>query len=157
MSATITFDPDAFLATFPEFASSTSPARCTLMFGLASGAILDNTGAGPVQDSNVLTNLFYLLVAHLLLIFGTADAPIGDNRPPGRLSSATEGTITNAFEYQIPQGSSMSAWFNQTKYGAMYWMATALYRSARYFASGNSGIGRAQAYDSVPFYLPGGV
>lgn len=151
----VTFDPAAFAAAYPEFAS-VSTARTTSMFNLAAATILDNTNNSPVMDLTYRTQLFYLLVGHLLLTFGSAPTT-PDNTPPGRISSATQGTITTQFEYIIPQGSMLAPWFLQTKYGAMYWTATAPFRSAIYVANGASGIGRAIAYGSVPFDIPGGV
>ena len=151
----VVFDPAAFAQAFPEF-TSVPQARTTMLFNLAESTILDNTDNSPVMSLDLRTNLFYLLVAHLLLVFGSAPTT-PDNTPPGRLSSATEGTITTAFEYLMPPGSAMAPWFLQTKYGAMYWTATAPYRSARIIANGDSGIGRAVAYGSVPYNVPGGV
>jgi hypothetical protein len=151
----VTFDPAAFAAAYPEFAS-VAQARTTMLFGLAAATILDNTDGSPVMDINLRTQLFYLLVGHLLLVFGSAPTT-PDNTPPGRVASATQGTITTSFEYTMPQGSAMAPWFLQTKYGAMYWTATAPYRSARIIANGESGIGRAIAYGSVPYDVPGGV
>jgi hypothetical protein len=57
----------------------------------------------------------------------------------------------------MPVGSAMAAWYCQTGYGLEFWTASAPYRSARYMASGNSGIGRAQAYDGYPVNVPGGI
>jgi hypothetical protein len=153
--AVVVFDPAAFVATYPEF-TGVDPARLTSMFTVAEQSILDNTDNSPVMDINVRTQLFYLLVGHLLLIFGIAPTS-PDNTPPGRLSSATEGTITTAFEYIMPAGSGLAPWFLQTKYGAMYWMMTAPYRSALYIANGSSGIGAAIAYGSTIPSLPNGL
>lgn len=157
----IVFDPVAFLATYPEFSTApntVSQARATLMFTIAENAILDNTDGSPVMDPNYRTQLFYMLVAHLLLLFGTSDTPTLNNAPPGRISSATQGTVTSQFEYIIPQGSAMAAWFLQTKYGALFWTATARFRSARIYQNGQSGIGMAQSYGAPTiFTLPGGV
>ena len=152
----VTFVPANFFLAYPEFASM-DPARATLMFTIASQAILDNTDNSPVMDLNYRTQLFYMLIGHLLLLFGTADPTTPNNRPPGRVTNATEGTITTAFGYDIPTGSSMAPWFNQTKYGALYWMATAQFRSMQYYAAGSSGVGFAKAYGVLPFNIPGGV
>lgn len=151
----VVFDPVAFAAAYPEFAS-VPQARTTMLFDLAAATILDNTDNSPVMSLDLRTQLFYLLVAHLLLVFGSAPTT-PNNQPPGRISSATQGTITTAFEYIAPPGSAMAPWFLQTKYGAMYWTATAPFRSARIIANGDSGIGRAIAYGSVPYNVPGGV
>lgn len=156
----VVFDPTEFKLVYPEFASGvgdTPDARCTAMFQLAEATILDNTANSPVMDLTFRTQLFYMLVAHLLLLFGTGAAPTLNNAPPGRVSSATQGTVSSAFEYNIPSGSAMAAWFLQTKYGALYWTTTARFRSAQYFASGNSGIGTARAYGANQFNVPGGV
>jgi hypothetical protein len=152
----VIFDPVAFATAYPEFAGVSS-ARSTDMFNIAQYSLLDNSNNSPVMDLNYRTQLFFMLVAHMLLIFGTQDAPTLNNAPPGRLSSATEGTVTSAFEYNLPVGSAMAAWFIQTKYGAMYWTATAMFRSARYFANGHSGIGYARAYGAPSIVIPGGV
>lgn len=155
--AVVTFVPAAFRTAYPEFTAVTD-ARATDMFTISSMSILDNTDNSPVMDVNQRTQLFYMLVAHMLLILGTSDTPLLNNAPPGRLSSATQGTVTSQFEYLIAPGSSMSAWFTQTKYGAMYWMATARFRSARIYANGNSGIGYAKAYGQPTIQTtPGGV
>jgi len=153
--AIVTFDPTAFRAEYPEFAS-VSDARADNMFLIASQALLDNVDNNPQMDPTFRTQLFYMLVAHLLLIFGDSDAPTANNAPPGRLNSATEGTVSSQFEYILPQGSAMAAWFVQTKYGAMYWTATARFRSARYFGL-SSGVGFSKAYGAPYFNIPGGV
>lgn len=154
--AVVTFDPSAFKAEYPEF-SGASDARCTNMFTIASQAYLDNTDNSPVMDVNYRTQLFYMLVAHLLLMLQTSDAPTLNNAPPGRLNNASEGTVSSAFEYDLPAGSAMAAWFVQTKYGAMYWTSTARFRSTIYIANGSSGIGAARAYGFQTFNVPGGV
>lgn len=158
--AIVCFDPKEFKLAYPDF-SDVSDARLMGLFYLAESTLLDNTDNSPVMNTQLRSMLFELLVAHLLLLFGISDTQGAgqqpNNRPPGRIASATQGTITTAFDYDIPKGSAMAAWYQQTKYGAMYWMATAPYRSARYIASGSSGIGRAKAYGVPPVYRPGGV
>ena len=154
--AVITFDPSDFKATYPEF-SSVSDARCTIMFAIAEQSILDNTDGSPVMDVDYRTQLFYMLVAHLLLIFGVSDTPTANNTPPGRISNATEGTVSFASEYKVPEGSMMAAWFLQTKYGAMYWTVTARFRSATYIALGGSGVGYSKAFGVPVPNIPGGI
>jgi hypothetical protein len=154
--AVITFVPADFKAAYPEFAA-VSDARCNIMFMIASQSILDNTDGSPVMDVDYRTQLFYMLVAHLLLIFGVSDTPVANNAPPGRINSATEGTVTFGSEYNIPDGSMMAAWFLQTKYGAMYWTVTARFRSATYIALGSSGVGAAKAFGVPIPNVPGGI
>ena len=150
--AVVTFDPTAFKAEYPEFAAVTD-ARATVMFTMAEQSMLDNTDNSPVMDVDFRTQLFYMLVAHLLTILGAAPTT-PTNTPPGRISQATEGTITAAFEYVMPVGSAIAPWFLQTKYGAMYWTFTAPFRSMKYAVNGGSGIGFAIAYGSHPVFIP---
>lgn len=155
--AIVVFDPTAFKAIYPEF--TTYPdARCVAMFGLAAGSLLDNTDNSPVMSLDVRTNLFYLLVAHLLSLFGAGGVKPGSGAPPGRLSTATQGSVTAGFEYTLPAGSALAPWYLQTGYGALYWTAIAPYRSARYIANGDSGIGFSRNYDR-PYWprVPGGI
>lgn len=155
--AIVTFDPAAFKIAYPEFATYVD-ARLQLFFDMAAQSILDNTDGSPVMDISYRTQLFNMLVAHLCQLFGSGTGtPTGSAAPPGRISSATEGTVSSSFEYILPPGSAMAAWFNQTKFGAMYWMATARFRSAQYFAFGNSGVGISKDFLMPPLQLPGGV
>lgn len=152
--AIVVFVPADFKAAYPEFIA-VPDARCTVMFDLAAQAILDNTDNSPVMALDYRTQLFWLLVAHMLTLFAVgAD---GSERPVGRLDSATEGSVSTGFAYDLPAGSAMAAWFNQTKYGALYWMMTAQFRSLRYFVSGNSGIEDARKFNAPPFNVAGGV
>lgn len=152
--AIVVFDPAAFIAAYPEFASVPT-GRTTAMFTLAEQSILDNTDNSPVVDVDFRTQLFYMLVAHLLTLLGGAPTT-PTNTPPGRISTATEGTVTAAFEYILPPGSALAPWFIQTKYGAMYWTLTVPFRSMLYAYNGGSGIGFAIAYGAVPFNVPEG-
>lgn len=150
----VTFNFDNFALEYPEFAT-VNPVRAQSMFNLAQTTLLDNTGGSPVKDPVAMAQYFNMLVAHLLTIFGATAPPRANNTPVGRMSAATQGTVNVSFEYKIPEGSAIAAWYNTTQYGAMYWMATARYRSARYMASGSSGIGRSHAYGSTPVVIPG--
>ena len=152
--AIVVFVPADFKAAYPEFAAI-SDARCTVMFTMAAQAILDNTDNSPVMALDYRTQLFYLLVAHLLTLF--AVAADGSERPVGRVDTATEGSVSVGFAYELPPGSAMAAWFNQTKYGALYWMMTAQFRSMKYFVAGDSGLGDARNFRAAPFNVPAGV
>ncbi len=155
--AQVVFDPVAFVAEYPEFTPVTNP-RMQTMFDIAQQSLLDNTDNSPVMDIPYRTQLFYMLVAHLLTIYKAVPTQgQGNSRPPGRISTATEGTVTSGFEYNMPTGSGMAAWYIQTPYGAMFWTATAQFRSAIYMQAGSSGIGYARAFGAPPFNLPGGV
>lgn len=153
----VTFVPADFKAAYPEF-TAVPDARLSTLFTMAEQSMLDNTDGSPVMDVNYRTQLFWLLVAHLAVLFGPGSAAgSATNTPPGRLSSATEGTVSSSFEYNMPTGSAMVAWYLQTKYGALFWTMTAQFRSAIYYAAGNSGVGFARAFASPPYNVPGGI
>jgi hypothetical protein len=152
--AIVTFVPADFKAAYPEFVA-VPDARCTVMFTMAEQAILDNTDNSPVMALDYRSQLFWLLVAHMLTLF--AIGADGSERPVGRVDTATEGTVSVGFAYELPQGSAMSPWFNQTKYGAMYWMMTAQFRSMKYFVTGDSGLSDARKFNAPPFNVPAGV
>lgn len=152
--AIVAFVPADFKAAYPEFVLI-DDARCTIMFTMAAQAILDNTDNSPVMALDYRTQLFWLLVAHLLTLF--AIGADGSERPVGRVDTATEGSVSVGFAYELPAGSAMAAWFNQTKYGALYWMMTAQYRSMKYFVAGDGGVGFSRNFRAAPFDVPAGT
>lgn len=145
--AVVVFDPVQFKIAFPEF-QAVPDARLLVLFQVAQG-MLDNTDASIVVDLQQRTTMFWYLVAHLLTLYGTGvSSSAGGGGPSGvvgRLSTATEGTVTASYEFNIPASAS-AAWWNQTQYGATYWMMMAPYRSFRYVAAGFAGIGHAIDY-----------
>ena len=163
MGAVVTFDPVAFTTAFPEFATVPA-ARLQLLFTIAE-SLLDNTGGGPVDDPTQLTVYFQLLVAHLLTLFGpsvttgsqTGGVAGSPNAPVGRLSDATEGTVSVSYDFPVTPDNPSQAWYAQTKYGAMYWTATVRYRSFRYATLGNCGTGYSKDFLTPPWRLPGGL
>jgi hypothetical protein len=163
MGVVVTFNPANFQAEFPEFANVPT-ARLNMLATLATQTVFDNTGAGPVNDPNYALQLLNLLVAHLLTLFGpsvTAAGTLGGNsqspgQPLGRLESASQGSVSASYGYNVPTSPS-GPWFQQTQYGAMYWMATAQFRSFVYVPSGCSGTGYAVDYLYPTYNIPGGV
>lgn len=144
--AVVIFVPADFKVAFPEFAA-VPDLRLTTTFAAAT-AILDNTDASPVVDVEQRQAMFYYLVAHLLTLFGTTvagSAGAGPSGVVGRLSSATEGSVSSSFEMNVPPNAS-AAWWNQTQYGATFWLMTLPYRSFRYVPSGRSGVGQSLDY-----------
>ena len=125
--AVVVFDPTGFVAQFPEFASLSTE----VLTGCFSQATLfcNNTGASVVTDLSTRTQLLWLLTAHLAkLFYGTnCEAP---SDLVGRVALAKEGTVHVSADIGPPSGS--AAWYNQTRYGAMYWAATVRYRTMRY-------------------------
>lgn len=124
------FDPVAFKVRYPQFVAVGSPLL-TACFADA-GLYLSNTDASPVQDIARRTSYLWMLTAHIAYLDG-ALSPDGSPPPVGRLSSATEGSVSISAEY-LPATPGSGAWFNQTTWGAMFWQATASLRGFRYRA-----------------------
>jgi Protein of unknown function (DUF4054) len=126
--AVVTFDYQAWLMRYPEVA--VSAPRAQGFFDEAT-LYLDNSDCSPVRDVGQRSALLGMLVAHLAKIFG----PGADGQPAsplvGRISAASEGSVSVTADYIAPS-SSLEAWANQTSYGAAWWAATAQYRRFRY-------------------------
>ena len=125
--AVVGFDPAAFKLRYPEFAG-VSDALLQMYFDETT-LILANNDSSIVHDLAERAKLLRLLTAHLAAlnsgINGQAPSPL-----VGRISSATQGSVSVSVDMGPASGS--SAWFQQTKYGSEYWMATAKYRTFRY-------------------------
>lgn len=135
MGAIATFDYSYWQATYFEF-DYLGQAQVQAYFDLAGqSSILDNTGLGPVCSTNEQKVLMHLLTAHVVKLFGPGPTDAaGNTQGPqevvGRISSAGEGSVNIQTENNYPPGDVQ--WFQQTKYGSMFWLATAKYRSARW-------------------------
>lgn len=131
----VQFSYSLWISQFPEF-SPLSPEQGAFYFSLAT-IVHRNDGTGPVTDPTVQLNLLNLMTSHMATLYAQSlgdqspGAPKTANSPVGRISSATEGSVTVQTDY----GSTISqqqAFCIQTKYGATWWALTAQYRTARY-------------------------
>ena len=130
MGTSIAFNPGVFLQLFPEFQQQgVTVAQLNMYVGLAS-QYLRNDGGGPVRTVQEQANLLNLIVAHI-----TALLAQNNGQPPsslvGRIASASEGSVNVSAD--MPTNPT-EAWFNQTRYGAMFWAGTRQYRNMRYMA-----------------------
>ena len=126
----VTFNYATWVARYPGF-SYVSPDLAQTYFDEAT-IYCRNDGWGPVPTAAVLSTLLNMLTAHIAQI----SAPVGGNSPSslvGRISNATEGSVSVTAEYGLPNPGSQ-AWYTQTPYGAAYWAATSPYRTARAIA-----------------------
>lgn len=135
MSGIVTFNFAAWVAQFPEFAALTEP-QAQGYFD-QGGMYLDNFGGGPCIVPAQKTILMNLVTAHIAWLFAPRDAngnpaATGTPAPPivGRISSASEGSVSLSIENQYPPGSVQ--WWQQTRYGSAYWAMTAAYRTMHY-------------------------
>ncbi len=118
--AIVSFDLAAFRARYPEFAAS---ADALVQACWSEGTIyLDNTDASVVTDVVRRAMFLNMLAAHILKLAASTLV--------GRISQATEGSVTVSAEMGPASGT--SAWYMQTQYGASYWQATAPYRTFQY-------------------------
>lgn len=142
----VTFTPVEFVAAYPEFTGIMN-APMIQNFAIAQ-LLLNNSCGSRVQDANNRQTLLFLLVAHLTLISNGSNDGAGNVQPPvgivGRIDSAAEGAVNVSAQFDAPPNASL-AYFEQTKYGALYWAATARYRSFIYVAPPNNG------YQGGPF------
>lgn len=125
----VSYDHTWWSIRYPELAAWTSPGMAQGYFDLAC-LYLDNTGCSPARDVPRRQLLLGLLTAHVAAL----NAPLNGAAPSGlvgRINSASEGSVTVAVDYPQEPG---AEWYAQTKYGAMYWAATAgLRMGGRYY------------------------
>ena len=126
MSNVVVFDPAAFKVVFDEFAT-VPDAKLNYYFNLAATTILDNSENACILLAE-RTILFDLLVAHQAELKKRIEE--GNSGLVGRISSASEGSVSISTDYQI-QGNT-AQWYNQTPYGAQYWAMTAKDRTFTY-------------------------
>ena len=131
----VTFSYTDWVAAFPELAYITQPQaqgyfnRACMMCNNTPLSIIPTTDAGgaPYRE-----NLLNLLTAHIGVL--NAPSPVNGQSPSpnvvGRLSDASEGSVSASFAYSTEVPGSM-AWYIQTRYGAEYWNATAPFRTAK--------------------------
>ena len=125
----VTFDPSAFKARYPQF-TNVADASLGYCFNDA-GLYIANTDNSPVQDVTKRTQLLWMLTAHIAYLGGLTSAD-GQSKPAGRLSQASEGSVSIQLEMLTP---GTAAWFNQTQWGASFWQATSYLRSMTYFSN----------------------
>lgn len=135
MGVVVTFSYDAWIARYPEFDPSNANSVQPVTSGTAQAYFNEatlyqaNNGAGPVCDATQALTLLNQLTAHIASLNA---ANVNGTAAPnlvGRISNASEGSVSVATENDYPPGSAQ--WFQQTKYGAAWWQATAGFRTFR--------------------------
>lgn len=141
----VVFEPAVFKTQYPAFATLTDPVL-QVNFDIAT-LFLNNSCCSVVKDANIRERLLYMVVAHIAALLQ------GENgKPPsgivGRVTEASEGTVSVSAAY-VNDMSMSEAYFSQTPYGAMFWMATAGYRMFHYMPptySNDVGGGRGRGF-----------
>ena len=131
--AIVALDIPKFRELFPEF-SDVTDVQLQFLFDEATD-YLNNTEYSPVQEYTKRERLLYLLMAHLAFLrYGYLDAMgnrIGGNGLVGRVSSATESSVTVSFE--LGAMSDSATWYALSPYGLAFWQATKWLRMAKYY------------------------
>jgi len=124
MDDVVVFDPVEFRALYPSITAT--DVQLEDYFAMAE-TFLDNTKCSVVKDLGARKRMLYLLVAHIATITRMAEK---GNPVVGRISNATEGTVSVSLDYGTMGNN--ERWYLQTPWGAMYWQLTKRYRSAVY-------------------------
>jgi hypothetical protein len=123
---------------YSGFAATVDSSHAQSYFDIAT-TIHRNDGGGPINDATQQLNLLNMLVGHLAALF----APPAPGQQPstivGRISSASQGSVSVQAAYSNNVTEQM-AFFVQTKFGALYWVATAPFRTMRYIPNKNRGV-----------------
>lgn len=129
----VTFNYALWQAMFPELGAIPITAA-TGYFMRAS--ILFANPSRVVSDPNNLLTLLNLLTAHIAALNNQGQgqqspgSPLDPTNPVGRISNATEGSVSVQTQNDYPPGTPQ--WYQQTRYGSEFWTATAQYRTMRY-------------------------
>jgi hypothetical protein len=127
----VVFSYADWIAMYPELANSVTQPTAQMYFFQAQ-LYCDNTPTSIIRDTSPggeREMLLNMMTAHIAAL----NAPInGQPSSPlvGRITNATQGSVSVATQMDMPPGSAQ--WYNQTKYGAAFWAATAKYRTMRY-------------------------
>lgn len=121
------FNFDNWVLRYPEF-SDVTQAQAQGAFDDSCVFFLDNTDLSRVTVPRRLA-LLGVLVCHLLQLTRGVGG-VGPSPMVGRVSSVTEGSVSLSSD--MPDMPFSAAWFMQTRYGAIYWQATAGLRAGFY-------------------------
>lgn len=146
LTSPITFDWGYFSARYAELAY-VGLGLAQLYFGEAQ-LYCDNTSASPVQNLQQRYSFLHMITAHIAQLNAPAPSGPGGGTVPssplvGRISSATEGSVTVQAEMKVPEG--VPQFWAQTKYGIAFWAAAGAYRNMFYIA------GPRRSFEPYPF------
>lgn len=105
-----------------------SDVELLTLWGVVDALLGDGEGNFPYPESSIQT-ILYAALCHL------ATLETNGMNQPGRIASATEGSVSTSFE-NIKIQSEVGEWWNQTKCGALFWVLTKRYRVACRFYGG---------------------
>ena len=127
--AVAVFDYAKWTAMFPYMAAVPEPVAAG--FFTVAELLFANDDCSPIADTDKRLVFLNYIVAHLARLAGYP-AGTGPDGMVGRVSSATEGTVSIDSDYGTVRES--QAWWIQTPEGATFWQLTRPFRTARYIA-----------------------
>lgn len=136
MGVVVTFVPADWKAQFPEFAYL-SDQQATNYFNMATG-VQRNDGGGPICVASVQLNMLNVLTAHVAALFAPTSSGAQPSPIVGRISDATQGSVSVGTQNDYPPGTVQ--WFQQTRYGSMWYVMSAPYRTMRYVPNPRSPV-----------------
>ena len=142
--ATATFDYTKWVAMFPYMASV--PEAVASGFFDVAGLLFANDDCSPITDLDKRSVFLNYITAHLARLAGYPVAAGGSAAPDGmvgRVTSATEGTVSISAGWAASVSNSEAYWL-QTPEGATFWQMTRFLRTARYIAAPPRNFGPAR-------------
>lgn len=143
--AVAVFDYTKWAAMFPYLAAGGVTEPIAQGFFDVAGLLLANDDCSPITDTDKRLVFLNYIVAHLARLAGYPIAAGGTAQPDGmvgRVSSATEGTVSVSTDYGAVREN--QAWWLQTQEGATFWQLTRFLRTARYIAAPPRNFGPAR-------------
>ncbi len=127
------FDYTAFAVRFPEF--SEMPMPRIRAFWTEANIYIKNDGTSIIEDVPQRGVILNLMAAHIAAL-NAAVVPgqiASAGGLVGRISGATEGSVSVTLEPMGSGTSAMAAWLNQTRYGAQLWAMLQRFLTARFY------------------------
>lgn len=150
----VIFDYSKFAAMYPEL-SGVGSQLAQEYFDLAC-TLCRNDWRNPAAPFGYLDKLLYMATAHVTWLYAPR-GPDGQPAAAGAAASPLVGQVTSATEGSVsvqvaaaPMAGESAWWWNQTKYGAMFWAASTAFRRMQYFA--NPTMVAPAVYPYSPFY-----
>lgn len=129
----VKFDYDRFTSAFPQFSGTDSDALERMW--ITAGLIFRNDATSPEQDLDTRAYLLALLTAHIATLFAGPGGPgmggYGGSGMVGRINSKSVNGVSVSSE-GFPGVTGTQSWYLMTQFGALFWKATAAYRTFHY-------------------------
>jgi Protein of unknown function (DUF4054) len=130
--AVVVFDYAGWALRYPELAYISQPLAQA--YFSEAGLYCDNTASSPITDDapgGQRAMFLGMLTAHIATLNSPSAAGIPASPLVGRISDATEGSVSVRTQNDYPPGTVQ--WFQSTRYGAAFWAASAVFRTMQYF------------------------